>query len=556
MKKIVSLILSIILIVSVFAVPVANAEGKIVPEDKSKVPVINIRGDGEPIVNKDGKEVLNLNFSELKFDGNTADKENVKESILNVITLFIKEGLLTGKWDNYYAALQKEVGELFGDALLDENGNAVNGTDITPNHRKAVENSSRTNFKNADGYYRNNGNSYRFWYDWRLDPMEIADELNDYIKSVKKATGEKKVALVGMCLGTNVVFAYLSKYGTDDICGVGIDGGISNGSDVLTKAITGHFSIDGDAINRFIFDVEAYSDSEVDDYVTDIIDYLQKSGTIGAATAGLKATLYYRLVTGVTSALALSTCFTWPSYWAGIKETDYETAKNYVFGPEGSEKRQKYAGLIAKIDNYDMNVRCRLPELLKSVKDAGGNLCILAKYGSQIFPITDDNTVLADQLVTVKDASFGATTTDILSEFDDNYMKKAEENGTAKYISPDKQVDASTCLYPDYSWFIKNASHTNWTHYEFNLLVTVSSADRQLTIDDTDLGQYMVFDNENRTMLKMTEENCNTYHFDTKQAKNDNKNFFTRFLAFFRSFMNIVTDIFKFINSKDRKSVV
>ena len=76
-----------------------------------------------------------------------------------------------------------------------------------------------------------------------------------------------------------------------------------------------------------------------------------------------EATIYKKLVEGVTSALALSTFFTWPTYWTAVAPQDYQDALYYVFGPEGSQKRQEYAGLIEKLDRYDREVRQKLPEI-------------------------------------------------------------------------------------------------------------------------------------------------------------------------------------------------
>ena len=41
------------------------------------------------------------------------------------------------------------------------------------------------NVTNGKGQY--DEKAYNFYYDWRLDPMELADELHKYIEAVKKA---------------------------------------------------------------------------------------------------------------------------------------------------------------------------------------------------------------------------------------------------------------------------------------------------------------------------------------------------------------------------------
>ena len=60
-------------------------------------------------------------------------------------------------------------------------------------------------------------NTYFFSYDWRLDPMDHAVSLREYIKNVQRETGKQKVILAGCSMGGVVAMAYLSKYGAKDV---------------------------------------------------------------------------------------------------------------------------------------------------------------------------------------------------------------------------------------------------------------------------------------------------------------------------------------------------
>ena len=201
---------------------------------------------------------------------------------------------------------------------------------------------------------------YRFYYDWRLDPYEVADQFHDYIEAVKAVSHCDKVSIIAKCLGTNVVLAYIEKYGTDSIYGLGLDGGTVNGVEPLSEALSGKFKIDGNAITGTLVDCNVFG-------VT-------------------KEYFYYKVVEGVTSALALSTVMTWPGYWAGVKQEDYDEAIDYVFGDENDEKRTEYAGLIAKLDNYNEKVRTHINNLLLSTKQSGAIMAFIAKYGCQMIP--------------------------------------------------------------------------------------------------------------------------------------------------------------------------
>ena len=96
----------------------------------------------------------------------------------------------------------------------------------------------------------------------------------------------------------------------------------------------------------------------------------------------------------------------------------------------------------------------------------------------------------------------------------DEYIAQREAAGFGKYISPDKQIDASTCLFPDYTWFIKGCSHGFYSTQERDLILSVIDADRQLEIGDFEWTQFIVFDYENQTFEPMTEDNCHNENWE------------------------------------------
>ena len=84
--------------------------------------------------------------------------------------------------------------------------------------------------------------------------------------------------------------------------------------------------------------------------------------------------------------------------------------------------------------------------------------------------------------------------------------------GVAPYVSasPDKQIDASTCLSPDTTWFIKNLEHTYFPDC-VNGLVSDIVNNKDFTIDSNpEYPQYLGFDDATQTISPMVEENMNT----------------------------------------------
>ncbi len=545
MKKVISVLLSALLVLTL-VIPASAAIN--VNESKSQIPIIRISGDGEPLYDENGKHLLTYTNIFGAFDSGEEDgNKELYASLANVLLPFLIDGLLVDNWEPYYENLYKEIAELFGNTLLDNDGNPIDNSGLSESRKKQQLQTMNTDKYGSKKYYSQD--DYRFFYDWRLDPTQIADEFKAYIDAVKTATKRDKVGITASCLGTSVVMAYLAKYGSDDIQGVAFDGTVCNGSEIISESISGKFRVEGDSLTRVLEDCNYFGVFDMDEFTLATIDLLSKSGAIDGITGAVKKTIYDKLVEGVTSALALSTFCTWPGYWSTVSEEDYDDAMMYVFGPEGSEKRAEYAGLIEKIENYDNLVRGKTYDILKSVKESGTNVGIISKYGYQIIPICQSGDEIADELVTVRKSSFGATTTKIYESFSDEYVENVSEENL-KYISPDRQIDASTCLFPEYTWFVKGASHADWTAYELKLLYDIACSEKQITINDTELSQFMVYSNEDKTMYKMTEENCDTYVWSESSSEAPSDNPYISLVRFIRSILNWFRLLFEKLQDK------
>lgn len=554
MKKLLCVLLSFVLI---FGMTVPSLAAINMFETRSQIPVVFISGDGNTIYDKDEKPLSKLsNFfgnnggtAEGEDEGDNNEKlKNVLSSVMNVYKEYLFEGMLNDNWEPFYAALQKEVSEAFGDILLDDNGEATNGTHISQWHQDQVKYSMTHDRKGDKGFY--DRGDYFFWYDWRLDPMENAKGLNEFIKAVKNVTGSEKVSVICRCLGTNVFCAYLEQFGSDDLYGVGFDGAVCMGAEPISEALSGKFKVDAVAIERALKDGNYYGVFDIDPFVISCIDLAQKSGIIDGYVGFKKATVYAKLVEGVTSALALAS-ISYPCYWACVKPSDFDTAVKYVFGEEGSEKYVKYAGLIEKITTYNERVKKNIPQLIKSLPENGVKVGVIAKYGTQMIPTCESATQVADSYVSLTSSSFGATTGTVYKPLSQEYIDAQQEKGLGKYISPDKQVDASTCLLPDNTWFVKGVKHSDWTYAEDMLLMTVVTSDRQLTVDDFAESQFMVkHPTDWWAMTAMTEDNCKTEAWETDEKMDNPDSGAGKLFAFLRSLFDWFKELVRVLKNK------
>lgn len=166
-----------------------------------------------------------------------------------------------------------------------------------------------------------------------------------------------------------------------------------------------------------------------------------------------------------------------------------------------------------------------------------------------MYPFVKSQDQLSDELVDVKHSSFGATVAaDVYSTLSSDYIAKAEANGTAKYISPDKQIDASTSMFKDSVWFIKNGYHDNFVQ-DHKLIEEFSRNTKFTVYDNPAFPQYSIFipgsmelyedgsRNYNTGIIEpMTDENCHLSVWDEmpEGSKEEKPTIASRLVALFR----------------------
>ena len=553
MKKALSLSLAILLLFGTLVPAFAEntAPATITPQRSGSVPMVLLMGDGESIYDENGKRIDSFVETLSKMLSDDDSEESAEEgegdtgdSARNVLKGFA-EAIIAGKYDEYYEILEKEIAEMTEPMQMDENGNPRPGVGIAQD--RLQENINRMTTPNSKSTY--SYGEYQFCYDWRRDPVEVADELDAFINGVCEMTGHSQVGLVGRCLGTNFVMAYLCKYGSKhQIKGFGLDAGMTYGHNAMSESISGKFQTDGDSINRYLEDYRIIYDLKYDAWVPQLIDFMERSHLMEGLGTAVKETIYNKMVEGVTHALAMATYFTIPGYWSCVNIKDYNDAMRYVFGPEGSEKREKYAGLIQKIENYHVNVRLKMDDAMKDFAANGGNVAVVGKYGFQMTPICRSRNWVGDDFTSLRYATLGATTSEVYNTLSDDYIRAQQEKGLGKYISPDHQVDTSTCLFPDSTWVLKGVNHGNWTDFEEAILYTASVADRQLTTDDFGYSQFIVLNKETGAFEPMSTENCNTENWKAIDPKTETRP--SKLMRFLTSLFNVFNILLNLIRSK------
>ena len=309
MKKLLSIFLVIVLI---FSLAIPSFSWVEINETQSQIPVIRISGDGEALYDEEGNKVFHYkDVAKLVTGESGTDNSEMYKSMAEALLPALAKGLVTDNWDDLYAGLETEISKIFSNSLLDENGNVTNNSGLSEKRKQQMENKRNYDQKGNKGFY--SWEDYWFHYDWRLDPMETADVFHSFIQDIKRTTGCEKVGIAATCLGTNIVMAYVAKYGVEDIQGIGLDGSVVGGAEILSEVVCAKFDVAPPALMRILRDVEGLGMFNIEDFIMETIEMLVRTGLLESVISTTENIFYDKLVEGVTSALALSTFYTWPN---------------------------------------------------------------------------------------------------------------------------------------------------------------------------------------------------------------------------------------------------
>ena len=449
-KRLLSLLLVILTLALCFA-PAAEAASS--TASSSPLPIIYIKGNANAkLYNKKGERIWPL-------------KTGLKKVIADNKSDIVKAAVLsytTSNWNYLSDELYETVAPLFSELLLDNNGNNQNGVYVEKN----VINTNKSGKYTVE--------EYCFKYDMRLDPLDVADNLRAYIKKVLDATGKKKVNLISRCMGASFMSAYLYKYRSNPLVNSAIyySPGV-NGVLIEEAPFCGELSLSSESMSQYVSSTGEESLSSMFQVLTNIFGSKAISSEVNSVMSQAMPIILPRI---------LRACYAnFPSYWSLLDDEHYSLAKSYIFN--SASLRSKYAKFIKKIDNYHKKVQRNLPDTLTYLKNVKGvNINVITKYNREFDPIYDGSEADGDEWIEANSQSFGATVAEHGTKLSKSYCNALADAGLGNYISSDRKIDASTCLFPDSTWFVKNCKHSNWGTFVSPLVYAIFSRSTQVTV--------------------------------------------------------------------------
>ena len=398
---------------------------------------------------------------------------------------------ITGDYDSFALSLSKALNEMMKDAACDDNGDPLNET---------VDVKFRVDPTAEHGYRCDN----RFNYDWRENVFDIAAELNDYVEKTKQLTHHNKVVLKGESMGGAVIMTYLKQYGYDSVDTVIMQSSAFNGINLMGGLFTGDINIKSDSVVNYVGNF-----IEGNDPVTVLLRCLYKAlagfvfgpvcGVLDRVLTNGKDVLYKNCLDDLFGNI--------PGIWTFVPNEYYEEAKAYMLD------ETENALLIKKLDAYHYGVMDSTKAILDNALAHGMKLAIISNYGKAAVPVLKNDSYQSDFLIDTSRTSLGATCTDFGETLGADYTQKIGDGHN--HISCDNAIDASTCMYPEYTWFVKDMMHTWYTPGYYDFTWWLAQHGSQPTINESDdFPQFLYNDQVNKIIVPLTEKNSDTQNKD------------------------------------------
>lgn len=484
LKKTVSLLLALVLAVTLI-VP-SLAAGK-----SNQNPVLVVTGFSEyPLVN--------TATGEAAFPPSTDAIVNTVTGVLPSLMTLLGSGKTQADYDAFCDAALPVVNALFEPIACNPDG-SVKHTEVGLAYQ--YPESAAEYGKNSEAYaqafdkalLRSVANTvgadktYVYGLDWRLSPTEIADELNEWVQHIKSVHGCDKVSLAGISMGGVMVSAYLAKYGTADISNITMISSAFTGLSYIGALFNGGIAIDEQGLYNMLNQLVG----------SETLSKVVGSTGLVKQIIGLIDDLYAAEQDRLFTECLIPGFGYNPGLWSFVPADDYEAAKAFMFARMDSTDAQK-AALEAKIDAYH-EIQVNAKANLEAAKKAGVNVAIISNYNSPMPPISTASAQTGDQVIETVHTSAFATCAD--------YGKQLPEGTKGKYVSPDRMIDASTCWFPNETWFIKNMQHVgfNDTQNQCDLYTWLMTTSKQVTVQSNpDFPQFLLYNTETNVLSPLS----------------------------------------------------
>ena len=381
------------------------------------------------------------------------DDADYTSSLLSKAGPLAAKAYLTGDWTEW------------SDVVFADLSKAYDG--IRPNPDGTLPPNSGVNWSwspdSISGWHTYNVNScYEYWPDSRLSPLVVADDIHAFIETIKQKTGHDRVHLLSRCEGSAYMLAYMYKYGREnnyaDFASATFFEPAVNGMGFAEAAYSGNVVLSDKTLHRFLRDGTEMN-IEVGDDVMGVLAtvYNAMHDTFAMDFTVAQANKIYEGIKDVFMARLMRDFYGRCLGYVTAVNEKYEEFKKYVFYEQGDA--ETFAAIISQADDFHYNVQMHFADIVNEAKADGVPVNVIVEYGFQQYPFSAEAEYVGTYMASVREQSIGAVCSKMEETLSDAYIAERTAAGYGDLISPDRQVDASTALMPDNTWYIKNCNH-------------------------------------------------------------------------------------------------
>ncbi len=272
--------------------------------------------------------------------------------------------------------------------------------------------------------------------------MESAKGLNDFIKFVKEETKSDKVNLLNVSLGGTVFTAYMDQFdASEDINEIVSVVAVHDGTEIIADFFQREWNLTDESIycDLFPYIMSIESDSAALGYLINILLRILPRAELELILTSVYDVLFENMLHNTSQ------------FWAMLPSSAYpDLAERYLSDEEHAQLRESTDAFY--------QAQLNLTDNIQEFMDKGGQFNTICGYGLffgeqeySFFAVADSyNKVNSDGIIQIQSTSLGAT-----SALPGEKLAVADDT----YLSPDKSVDASTCAFPNNTWFFENQHH-------------------------------------------------------------------------------------------------
>lgn len=360
-------------------------------------------------------------------------------------------------------------------------------------------------------------NVYVYNYDWRLDPIESARGLHEFIQTVKANSRKDQVSIISEGFGSTVATAYLAECYEDATADVdnfvtvnSAFMGTSLIGDLFTGRLIRQYNELQNATSAFIRYVNDFSDNPVTWFAGWITQYILNKNWEMQDFIASNITMMGHIVDPLYDNYLRDMLKNFTGLWAMVPVEYYEEAMDFMFMSDTSTSGDFNSDFQERIQTFK-NYQSSASDILNKAKSEGININVVSCWDIQLVPIGDNKasdeelfglSAQSDGLIDTYYSSFGCYTiplNDVGAAAQNKDQRNQEGecenhnhlNAVYDTLNPEGSLgaichylDASTCALPDNTWFVRNMKHGTFdtASNSMNFLEYLVTADKTLTV--------------------------------------------------------------------------